>query len=97
MLFLGTSGVSSSTFYRKTKLTLAETLLFVNDVDDDSNFDDLDDEIVDGDYLPKINNLQGIYKFITCFMIVVFEFVTPMYVMAGVSCNFNSKHELETR
>ena len=56
MLFLGTSGVSSSTFYRKTKLTLAETLRFVSDINEDSDFDDLDDEIVDGDYryVPKI-------------------------------------------
>ena len=89
--------MSSSTFYRKTKLTLAETLRFVSDIDDDSDFDDLDHEIVAGDYVPKINNLQGIYKFITCFMVVVFEAATPMYVMADVSRNFNSKHELESK
>ena len=43
----------------------------MSDVDDDSDCDDLDDEIVDGDYVPKINNLQGIYKFITCFWLLL--------------------------
>ena len=33
----------------------------MSNVDDNSDFDDLDDEIVDGEYVPKINNLQGIY------------------------------------
>ena len=40
-------------FTEKQNLTLTETLRFVSDLDDD-----LDDEIVDGDYEPKINNLQ---------------------------------------
>ena len=97
MLFLGTSGVSSSTFCRKTKLTLAETLRFMSHIDDDSDFDDLDDEIFDGDNVPKINNLQDMYKFTTCSMVVGFKSVTPMYVINGVSSNFNSKHELESK
>lgn len=43
----------------RRRFTVAETLQYVSDIEDESDIDEFDDDIDDANFVQKIENLQG--------------------------------------